>query len=268
MPEARLPERQSVFAFGMYRSGSSVLEAISLALAKHSGLTPINLMGNINAAGVAIVDSQDYSRNDNFIEANADSLVSACRMGGYLHYGFREVPHEFSKKHTYIGASFLLARDPREILISQYSAVRKHATEGASGIHILKLREIIEKQNIEDFVTSPDSINFAKRIVESYRPMIAKGMRVYRYEGYFNVDGKFDIVALARSIARDFDKYLSIPDSKDALAEEVRHITMQSQGLARQVTSGKKSLLDKLPVESRNYLNEALGEQLHLLGYS
>jgi hypothetical protein len=172
---------QSVYLFNMYRAGSSVTEAVAESLAWGGEHVAWNIVRDLDAMGIGMVDPKDFSRSSAFISSKGLSFDEITRCGGYLYYGFREIPKEFALRFVYTAASVIVARDPRDIAISQFAAVKKHVVSGASGQDILRLRELTAEQQLEEFLVSDSTLSFLRRITDCYEPLLKRNCRLLRY---------------------------------------------------------------------------------------
>ncbi|MEL7097822.1 MAG: hypothetical protein AAGM84_03230 [Pseudomonadota bacterium] len=258
--------KQSLYFFNLYRAGSSVMEAVAEAIASVAGFAPLNIVQALDRNGVLLSDAQDYSRESVYLSGVEDLMDQMKAVPGCLHYGFREVPPGFSDAFDFIAAAVLLVRDPRDILYSQYSAVARHTTEGASGADIVKLRDLTAEITREAFVLDPHSIAFAQRIVECYRPMVEKGIRVLRYEDLFTDEG-FSSDLLLRTVTEHLAPFLPDDFDPDAALAQLTLRIANSKALQGHATGGTYGMFRKLDAATTEQLNAALAPQLALLGY-
>jgi len=267
VPASDSPTRQSFHMFGMYRSGSSVLEIVSQALAKAAGLTPFNVAQAIDQAGLSIIDPRDYSRSQIYIDAVGSSLDNLCAHGGYIYYGFREIPIEYGKRFVFLQASTLLVRDPRDILISQFRSVNHHTTDGASGENIKILRKVVSQKSLEEFVLSRQSIQFAKRICDCYERMISRGVKVLNFEEFFGSPKKPGIHGICNRLIDSFPSYLPISVSRDQIRAHIDSLISNSKSLKGHSTGGRIGLYRELSEVTQKKLTVRLEKQLFMLGY-
>ena len=267
MPPPVDPERQSVYIFGMYRSGSSVLEALAQTLGAASGLTPFSVGGALGEIGVSVIDPRDFSRSQVFLEQSFDALNRICGRGGYIYCGFREIPAAYGAEFAYLGAAVLLVRDPRDILISQYRAVHRHKASGASAADIMALREVVSQEELAAFVTADSSIEFVKRIANCYSVPISKGMKVLHFESYADPVAGFDLSGLSNDVIAAIGPYLQVLWSQERLRDHLQQLVGGSDDLRGHSTGGKTRMYLELPEETQRELQHKLAPELELLGY-
>lgn len=265
-PQASNPTLQSVYLFNMYRAGSSVTEAVAESLAWGGSHTPWNIVRELDNIGVNLIDPQDYSRNASYIAADRVSIDEFTRQGGYLYYGFREIPREFAERFIYTAASVIVARDPRDIGISQYSAVKKHVISGASGEDIKRLREQTGSVELEEFLLSPSTLSFLRRITQCYEPLIKRGCKLLRYEEFMTPDG-FNLQDFANAVSQSLEPYLSVDRPFPAVLKNLDQRVSNSKGLKGHATGGKIRLWKSLTPNALSAINDALGPELRLFGY-
>ena len=266
LPKAANPDLQSLYIFNIYRAGSSITEAIAQSLALGSLHTEFNLVQKLDAAGVGLVDHLDYSRHSVYIDAASLTLDALGSMGGYLYYGFREIPLPYAERFIYNAASVIIVRDPRDIAISQYNAVKKHVISGASGTDIARLRELTKTTGLDEFLLSEGTLAFIKRIMNCYAPLIKRGCKVLRYEE-FMASGQFDSGGLLKAVAGSIGDYIQLQKSiSDILANLERRI-QNSDDLKGHATGGKIHLYRSLSPDISKKLESALKSELLLFGY-
>lgn len=266
MPVAEAPDLQSIYVFNMYRAGSSMTEAVAIALAESSDYTPYNAVQALNAVGIGLIDHQDYNRPSVFIDDAAPTLDQLGTFGGYLYFGFREIPHGYGERFRFPDASVIVVRDIRDIGISQYAAVAKHAVAGASGEDILRLREMTASQDLEQFLLSEGTIAFLRRISSCYRPLIHHGSTVLRYEE-FMTPGGFDTGRFLDAVAEALAPYLQLRVSREQTMEILQARMANSKALKGHATGGRINLHLDLPKPVHTALTNALAPELDLLGY-
>lgn len=266
LPEVRDLSLQSLYFFNLYRSGSSMVEAIAEALAVRSGRTPFNLSRDLYALGVEYFDSGDFRHSAVHI-ADPVQLTRLSDLGGYLFYGFREVPRGFAEVFTPLAASVLVVRDLRDIGISQYHAVAGHATDNrilAQQINALRAQNA--DIPLGDFLLRDDTVAFLTRIAEGYRPMIDRGVKVIRYEDMYS-GAELDVERLCQEILGPMIPHLPADwDFADFLREVEQRIA-NSSALKGHSTGGSIYNWRKLDPELQAKFGARLKPSLELLGY-
>jgi hypothetical protein len=266
IPIAEHPDIQSLYIFNMYRAGSSVTEAVAQSLAFGSRHTEFNPVQKLDAAGVGLIDHMDYGRHSVYIDANTLSLDMLGSLGGYLYYGFREIPRAYAERFIYTAASVIIARDPRDIAISQYSAVRKHVISGASGIDILRLREVTSETDIDEFLLSEGTIAFIKRITNCYAPLLKRGCVLLRYEEFMKLE-YYDIEMFLTSVTTALGSYIQLQMPLAKVFHNLQQRIQNSKALKGHATGGMINLYRSLSPETLIKLNKALEPELKLFGY-
>ncbi|MEO0342680.1 MAG: hypothetical protein AAF198_04510 [Pseudomonadota bacterium] len=264
--QATAPEMQSAYIFNMYRAGSSVTEAVAETLSKFSPLVPLNITRLLDQIGVEVIDHMDFRRTSVFLSASENPLVQLGEYGGFLHYGYREVPPAFSESFQFIGASVIIVRDLRDIGLSQYRAVNKHITTGSSGKNIKQMRQDRSDQDLESFLLSPELLEFLKRISNCYRPMIQKGVKLLKYEDFFE-NGKFNTNDFFTNIAYALADYVPLEGQTNDIIADLDARINNSRSLKDHATSGKINLYKELDTSVQMEMTAALENELKMLGY-
>ncbi len=268
LPKASNYNLQNLYIFNMYRSASSLTEAIAQALASVSGRVGYPLMNTLADLGVSIVDPQTFARNTMFIAKDGEDLVKLCNFGGYVMFGFREVPIGFARRFTHVGAAVIAVRDPRDIGISQYYAVKNHiALDNPVGDHIRDLRNTTESEGLDEFLLSDETINFLTRISMAYAPLVRKGVQVIRYEESTEDGEHFSQNIFMSRFWYRFENYVDksfkYSDFKDAVDARIE----KSDQLKGHATSGRINTYRDLPRDTLRTYTRALAQPLRILGY-
>lgn len=196
------PSKPILFALGVRKSGSSLMNLILLDLAKANGF-PVVLLPDVAFAG-------GYRYPD--WNGNPD-LFKILRRGN-LYAGFRDAPSGLFNRPAFKDAKkILLVRDPRDALVSEYfSSAFSHRLPDrkAEGSLIEQRREEALGQSVEDYVLA--QAKQLNRTIDFYRPLLGDAnLRLFRYE-----DIIFDKPAWIRAIAAQFGW-----EAPDALVEEI-----------------------------------------------
>jgi hypothetical protein len=266
-PQPRNLALQSLYVFNLYRAGSSVVEAAAESLALISGRTANNLTRTFYSSGTELIDSQIYGRPLSYLADEGASLLRICEVGGWLNYGFREVPPGFAAGFSHVGAAVLIVRDPRDIGISHYHALARHDdTNQVYGEHVRQARAAAADKDLAEYLLSDELIGFLVRICESYRPIIARGVSVVQYEQLF-LDGQFDVGLLCNAL---FDVFAAFRDARwrdDAFLANTRARIANSKSLQGHATAGTVAMYMDLPPQLRAAYSARLKSQLDLFGY-
>lgn len=267
LPETTNINAQNLFMFNMYRSGSSVIESVSETLAKASNRTGLNLTRICFSNGVELFDSRDFRKNSIFLQHDGAQLVKLCDFGGYVLFGFREVPFGFAEHFSHIGASLLVVRDPRDIGISHYYSVQNHATKNAvEKSHILELRDITARMSLEEYILSDDTIAFIRRTVLCYKSMISRGLTVWKYED-FCPSGRLDIRLFSEALLGYFKSYI-LPDwTVDKFSNNAKMRIANSKSLQGHSSTAAIRSYNDLAAPVRAAYTAKLEDALALLNY-
>ncbi|MEO8241409.1 MAG: hypothetical protein ABI832_03805 [bacterium] len=266
-PQPKNLRLQSLYFFNMYRAGSSVLEAAAEAFALVTNRTLNNVTMRIYDAKIEFIDPKDYNKSSVFLADEGAPLLKICEIGGYLNYGFREVPIGFARGFSHIGASMLIVRDPRDIGISHYSAVMKHDDKNSVyGDHVRSARDLVGRKSLEEYLLSDELISFLNRISQCYGPMIARGMPVIQYEQLY-LDDAFSVELMCRSIFDTFHSYDDGSWNFAAFEANTRLRIANSAGLKGHGTGGTIAMYRSLPPKVLDAYSNRLRDSLDLLGY-
>lgn len=266
LPIAPNPDRQSLYFFNLYRSGSSLTEAIAVRFAHSVGLIPYNLSQALYDMGVEYFDAQNYNHSSVHL-ARGTQLEKLSLLGGYLFYGFREVPLDWAEGFGPTHTSVLVVRDLRDIGISQFYAAAGHAADNkVLAKHITALQDSLADTGLEEFVLRNDTVNFLNRIGGCYQPMIQSGMPVIRYEDMY-VDGALSLRRMCEEVTRPLAAY--VPDDwyfEDFLSK-TEQLVAGSGRLKNHKTGGTIRNYEKLSPDVLEAYTDKLRPNLELLGY-
>ncbi|MDJ0630798.1 MAG: hypothetical protein QNJ44_21255 [Rhodobacter sp.] len=267
LPEAKRPNLQSVYIFNMYRAASTATTAVIKALSNCTDLVQFNIADELNKIGVALIDHKDFTRPSVYLEDHPENLTKIGSFGGFVYSGFREIPLSYARQFAFHGAAVIVVRDLRDIGISQYNIVSRHTIHGAAGGNIKKLREITAQQSLDEFMASADTVHFLKRLANCYRPLIRKGTTVLRFEDYAGGDG-FDTERYALDLVRAVSPYAELKVSEPDYVKAVLDQVKGTQSLKGHSTGGAIGLHRRLKPQTQKRLENALKNELVLLGYS
>jgi hypothetical protein len=148
LPPPSLSYTKAIFVLGVRKSGSTLLNSLTHAMAQHFGMPYINVAGGMFQQDLKAAQWMD------------DPVVLQLFRPGYMHAGFRTAHRHFMESPVYrAGRKILLVRDPRDALVSQYFSVLSthalpavnHGTGGATE-QLLVQRAKAARQNIDDYV--------------------------------------------------------------------------------------------------------------------
>lgn len=245
--------RPAWFAFGLRKSGSSIMNSMVNALADMNGVRYVDVAGRLFEKGVTVPSWQN------------DAGMRALLRGGNLFGGFRNAPLGLAG-HPLLaaGPKILLVRDPRDALVSDYFssafshslpaggderdvllAARSHALQATIGEWVLRRAEGF-RQTMRDY--------------DAFLAM--PGMQVYRYE-----QAILDKRWFLRDVCRHFgwtvtDHQLGlILGWADVMPEEEKPTQF-----VRKVRPGDH--LDKLDAPTIAALNGIFAAELEAFGYA
>jgi hypothetical protein len=241
------------FAFGVRKSGSSVMNQMVSALAKMNRVNYVDVAGQLFAKGVGVSAWQN------------DAAVGGLLHGGNLYGGFRNAPLGIVQ-HPLVRASrkVLLVRDPRDALVSEYfSNAYSHSIpkDGETRELMLAQRDAALRASVGDYVKC-----MAPALRETLREyagfLDTPGMRLYLYE---------QAIMDKRWFLQDLCAHFGWTVSEVQLGQilgwaDVRPDQENPTKFIRKVTPGDhREKLDQATIES---LNEIFAEELLRFGYA
>lgn len=161
------------FAFGLRKSGSSIMNSMVNALADMNGVRYVDVAGRLFQQGVTVPSWQN------------DAGMQALLRGGNLFGGFRNAPLGLVG-HPLLaaGPKILLVRDPRDALVSEYfSSAFSHSLPAGGDERdvLLAARSLALQATIGEWVLR--RAEGFRQTMRDYDPFLAMpGMLVYRYE--------------------------------------------------------------------------------------
>ncbi|WP_375286701.1 sulfotransferase domain-containing protein [Sphingomonas sp.] len=246
------PDLPILFALGVRKSGSSLMNLILLDLAEANGWPVVLLPDKAFAAGYRYPDWN----------GNPD-LFRILRRGN-LYAGFRDAPSGLFGRPAFKDArKVLLVRDPRDALVSEYfSSAFSHQLpeQRAEGSLIAKRREEALQQSVEDYVLK--QAKQLNRTIDAYRPLLADpNLKLFRYEEVI-----FDKAAWIAELAAWFG-WQAPPDVVARILAE-RDILPEAEeptAFVRKVVPGDHR--EKLSADGLRRLNAQLSPTWGRLGY-
>lgn len=164
--------RQSLYAFGLHKAGSTLLERCVAEMAEAAGVPVVNLPGQAFSKGFA---AKSLSR---------DQIGPILLRDGYAFVGFRALNGAVPLDQLTERRKVLLVRDPRDMLVSLYFSLRQSHVLPSGGPmreQALSARSAAAAVSIEEFVLS-DISNRLARGYREYMPHIDETWLVHRYE--------------------------------------------------------------------------------------
>jgi hypothetical protein len=145
--------------------------------------------------------------------------------------------------------------------------VARHTTDGASGKHILALREKTANTSLHEYVLEEGSLDFVRRICNCYRDCIVRGTKILRFEQFADPDGSFRANDLLWEVVEAVSPYLEPRWPRRKVEEHLDATIRNSRGLKGHSTGGKTQVWRTLPRETQEALSDALEPEILLLGY-
>ena len=246
------PAEPILFALGVRKSGSSLMNMILVELAEANGVPVVLLPDAAFAAGYRYPDWND----------NPD-LFRLLRRGN-LYAGFRDAPSGLFGRPAFKAAKkILLVRDPRDALVSEYfSSAFSHRLPDrkAEGSLIERRREEALRQSVEEYVLA--QAKQLNRTIDVYKPLLRdENLKLFRYE-----DIIFNKPAWIRDMAAHFG--WQAPDALvDAIVakRDIRPAEERPTEFVRKVDPGDHR--EKLSPEGIARLNAMLSPTWRQLGY-
>jgi hypothetical protein len=244
--------RPAWFAFGLRKSGSSIMNSMVNALADMNGVRYVDVAGKLFEKGVTVRSWQN------------DAGMQTLLRGGNLYGGFRNAPLGLAG-HPMVEAApkILLVRDPRDALVSDYfSSAFSHSVPEGGVLRDVLLgdRSRALQATIGEWVLHR-APGF-RQTIRDYEPFLATpGMLVYRYE-----QAILDKRWFLRDVCRHFgwtvtDEQLGlILGWADVMPDEERPTQF-----VRKVRPGDHR--DKLDDKTIATLNEIFAAELEAFGY-
>jgi hypothetical protein len=244
--------RPAWFAFGLRKSGSSIMNSMVNALADMNAVRYVDVAGRLFEKGVTVPSWQN------------DAGMQALLRGGNLFGGFRNAPLGLVG-HPLLaaGPKILLVRDPRDALVSDYfSSAFSHSLPAGGDERdvLLAARSLALQATIGEWVLR--RAEGFRQTMRDYDPFLAMpGMLVYRYE-----QAILDKRWFLRDVCRHFgwtvtDQQLGhILGWADVMPDEEKPTQF-----VRKVRPGDHR--DKLDAETIGRLNGIFAAELEAFGY-
>ena len=245
-PPSSLP---SFFVFALHKSGSVMQDKIFEEICNHLQI-PL-----ISVAKTAFNQGVDENNFD-------EDICNLFAKSGYGFYGFRFMPDYLKNFNLGDVQKILLIRDPRDILVSFYFAMKKShlVPEGKAGEYIKGERVKLETTDINEYVLEQAPI-FKERFL-GYEKIEDSNFKLFRYE---------DIIFNKKQWIKDILDFLSLEIDKEMIENIAKkHDIFPSQeninSHIRKVTPG--DYLEKLNGSTINKLNDIFKEILIKYDYS
>tara|TARA_R110000850_G_scaffold265250_2_gene394690 strand:- start:28649 stop:29458 length:810 start_codon:yes stop_codon:yes gene_type:complete len=242
------------FAFGVYKAGSTLLNSIIVRASKTCGMPALNIVGHFRANGI-VIEREDF-------DASAQqSLDTYLQQPGAVYSGWREFPANYTLPLTPQTRTYLLVRDPRDMLTSQFFSLKySHTTAGPAGAQIQKARQKIQETDIDTFVLG--TVDKLKGWFKSYDVLASTTAKIERYE-----DIIFEKEAFIRNLFGHFGMDISQSDTRAiANAVDKRPEVEDVHAHVRQAAPGDHK--KKLKAETIARLDDELADILKRFNYN
>lgn len=242
------------FAFGLYKAGSSLLlNAIERATTASSAKA-VNVLRIFHDSGVFL---QTASPSESLSQA----LETWLGQDSILFFGWRGFPVNYRLPLRPSTRTFLLIRDPRDMIVSHYFSIKySHTTAGLGADDILRERQRLQTVDLDSWaLTQTRRIN---RDFLRYEALEGTALKICRYE-----DVVFDKIKLIDDLCSQFG--LDVPKAnrgRIALAIDRRPEREDIYAHIRQVVPGDHRR--KLKPSTMEQLNHDLADILCKYDYA
>lgn len=243
---------RSVIAFGLYKSGSTLVESVLKQLSQEVGITQFNPDAELWNKGIQIIDSPK-------------NLGEQFSQAGYCFGVFRQVYRPYEIQILRTNRSLIQIRDPRDILVSHYFSVsRSHPRPpktGRASNTFDTMREQALGRSIDEH-----ALEFQQWVWCLYRdaePLLLNPLcRVFRYE-----DIIFDKVQWIHDLTKHFQWNNLSSEFMESVAKanDIRPEIEQPNAHIRSVTPGDHK--NKLKPKTIAQLNETFADILERFSY-
>jgi hypothetical protein len=249
-------EGPAFFVLGVRKSGSSLLNAIVMALAMLNNRRLIDVGGTL------------FEHNIRVAEWKRDPALLSLMHPGNVYGGFRDLPVCLADAPRFrAGLKLLMVRDPRDALVSEFFSIAfSHPiplpASGSDQVTRLMqdLRQGAVGADINNYVLS--RARAMADTMADYATIMGDGnLLTVKYEDYI-----FNKPRLIRAIATHFGWTVGARSVDDILQwADVRPATEDPRAFVRRVTPGDH--LAKLRAATIVQLNELLRRPMELFGY-
>lgn len=250
-------DRPSFFVLGIRKSGSSIYNRMSFALARCNRYTPVDVAGTF------------FNQNVTTQSWINDPALERLLAGGNVYGGFRQFPvaiatTEFFRKCK----KTLLVRDPRDALVSEYfSLAYSHSIPEPSAqgnevtVAMEKARHNMLQRDINDFARQA-APGFNKTLLQYTILLKDPGALVIKYE-----DVILDKRALIQKLCSHFQWQVTEAQIEKILGwADVVPNTEDKKAFIRKVIPGDHA--EKLNGKTIHALNVVLESSMNAFGYN
>ncbi len=253
MPELAQGASGGGFAFGLYKAGSSLLYRTLRQLARNTSVGYFDVLHKFREAG-AILETSRFS------ETGIALLRSYVDRRGIVFGGWREFPTNYELPLRADTHTYLLIRDPRDMITSHYFSLKySHLTTGLEAKYILPERERLQHVDIDAFARSQASV--VASYFSQYEALQGTRLLLRRYE-----DIILDRMTFANELCEHFG--IDAPPAKRRAVVERNTVLPASEDVhahVRQVTPGDHA--KKLSPATIEFLNAELADVLRKYDY-
>ncbi|HYV61458.1 MAG TPA: hypothetical protein VE958_02220 [Bryobacteraceae bacterium] len=242
------------FAFGLYKAGSTLLLSAIERLTTASSAKAVNVLRVFHDRGVFLETASPS-------ESLSQVLETWLARDGILFFGWRAFPTNYRLPLRPRTRTFLLLRDPRDMIVSHYFSIKySHTTEGPGADHIRRERQRLQTFDLDSWALT--QIRRIKREFLRYEALDETTLKVCRYE-----DVVFDKVKLLDDLCSQFGLDVRQANRKRiALAIDRRPEREDIYAHIRQVVPGDHRR--KLKPSTIEQLNHGLADILCKYGYA
>lgn len=257
LPAARSPTRQSVFLFNMPQMPRATVSSVAHTMARSAGLTPVDIGGIFSRLKISFDDRERHNGTELYLSGDDRTLDDICAHGGYLYFGFDELPMGFSQRFIYVDAAALLTRDPRDVIVAQYQADQSKA----------KSHDHPAALPLDEYVLNDRVVSRIRHVCDSYLAPIRNGLRLVQFEPCLRPNRNLDIVEMAEKLAKKLPQYLHNPQRKERRKDILEETIRRRPSVTTITEHYAHGLYESLQPETQTKLNEILEMQLLYLGY-
>jgi hypothetical protein len=254
LPDISSGARAGGFIFGLYKAGSTMLFTAVKSLASVAGTPYFDVGQHFRTANVVL----ETARID---EAGQGTLFSYLSRPGVIFGGWRQFPTNYALPIDRDTRAYLLVRDPRDMITSQYFSLKySHTTEGPGGSNIRRARDRLENIGIDSFALA--QAPKIKRYFDDYKKIADARLKIHRYE---------DIIFHKSSFLNELCDHLGLHVPRDHLNSILQRIDLRPReenvhSHVRNVAPGDH--VNKLSSSTIEELNACLHDVLAEYDYS
>lgn len=253
MPELAQGASGGGFAFGLYKAGSSLLYRTLRQLTRNSNIRYFDVLQQFRQVG-HVLESCSFS------QAGTTALRRYVDRAGIVFGGWREFPTNYELPLRADTRTYLLIRDPRDMITSHYFSLKySHLTTGLEAKYILPERERLQNVDIDTFARS--QVRQVARYFSNYESLTHTKLLLRRYE---------DIVFDRSRFVTDLCSHFGIEATKAKMRtvaerNDERPPSEDVHAHVRQVTPGDHA--KKLSPTTIEFLNGELADVLSKYDY-